>query len=317
MGNRLACILLLAALAAAPTAGQSRKQASVPTTVEEFDRLVEGLAVEADAFASSKDDKGPQPSPTVATVRYSEQSVTDLGAALKAAHGQPPSNLFVLYQLTLPLLSAGDETLRKVRPELTSLLQQHCRYKPMPTLTASQAADLKSGEGANLQAKARADKARREKESAERAVVKCNRAVAALEANLKMLLIMTGEDEADEPLLARLAKEEADRLVTYKGTLDAIKDEVVRMSQERAKLYYDRLRALAEKVGVRRRGYRDPATPEYNPAGNSAFKAEACTFAVDVLKVVNLLATAAKEPAVNIPGVKPPRNTGRPRGRGR
>jgi hypothetical protein len=157
------------------------------------------------------------------------------------------------------------------------------------------------------------NKVREEKKTAEEPVVKYNRTVAALEKTLKQLLVMMADPGADEALLTRLAGEENQQSLAYEDTLAIIKTESPNMDQPRAKRFYDRLIALAHSVGVKKTYY-NYADPSYSITANSGWRSQQGYFAVSALTVVNVLATAAKEPAVKIPDVKAYEEGRRPRG---
>ncbi|KKL86505.1 hypothetical protein LCGC14_1944080, partial [marine sediment metagenome] len=92
---------------------------------------------------------------------------------------------------------------------------------------------------------------------------------------------------------------------TYTTTLSAVKAQAVHMKAKQAKTYYDRILAVARKH-PKARPYADPTKPKYSSTANSSFQSRKRHFAAEALRIVNLLATAAKEPAVIVPGQKPP-----------
>lgn len=280
----------------------------VPTTADDFNKLIAQLKTEAEAFAKADDDKGPAPSQAVKQVQYSKESAGALGRALQA----PPSksaleDLYVLWQLIEPLKMAGNDTLAALKPVLVNILQARCQYKPLPQWPPKALATLNPSPSlpADQLTKAMEQvyKLREEKAAAEHPVVKHNRAVRALEATVKRLLAMIGDNGADEALLRRLALEEQGQFSTYEDTLAAIKAEAGQMKQERAKKLYEQIKALAFRADTKK-AYLDPTRPQYSITGNSGFWSEPAYFAVSALQVVNLLATPAKEPAVPVPDVK-------------
>ena len=302
----LAVTALLAVASLAPAGPKDLMQ--VPTTPEAFDKIVAQLKTEAEAFAKADDDKAPALSNTIKRVQYSEKSGPALANVLQARHSKElMENLYVAYQLVVPLKMAGNETILAVKPGLLKLLRAHCRYKPMPQWPAASLAALNPSPSLPpdqlMKKMEQVHELRRQKAAGERPIVKHNRTIHALESTLKRLLAMVGDPAADEELLRRLAVEERSNLGTYEDTLAAIKAEAGQMERARAKRLYQQLKDLAFRVGTRKY-YLNPTRPNYSLTGNSAFESRPAYFAVSTLQVVNLLATTAKEPAVPIPDVK-------------
>ena len=312
--------VMVAALAAGAAWGRSHDQrAKTPETAKDFAPILAALKTEAAAFAKAGGDEGPAASEAIANVRYTLASTGELAKALKGG-GKPLERLYIAYQLAAPLKMAGDDVLRKLRPTLAKLHADRCKHKPMPRWPAPMLQRLATADDKNAPKARRelAAKDRKKKNAAEQAVIKHNRTVAALEDVIKDLMAMMSDDDADEFLLGQLKHEQAKRLAAYKVTLAAIKAQAARMPAERAKGLYDKLRAIAADAGKpRTRTYAQMHTPAYAPAANSGFKQVKGNFVVETLQVVNHLATAARQPAVNIPGQKKPRKSGGRPGRRR
>lgn len=322
MSRYLLTAMILATAVGAGRAPAARKPLQIPKTEEDFETIVRTLKIEAHSFAQADDDEGPTPSKTVALLEYTAASSDALVEVLQADHGEGVEHLYVAYQLCQPLKMSGDEVLRAVRPAVVSLLEDHCKYKSMPHWPATMLHQLRPlaeglSPGELKAAKKAREQARRKKQAAEWAVVKHNRTAGALADTLKKLLGLMSDKLADELLLRQLNREDARRLATYKVTLAAIRDQAVRMDRERAKACYDRLKAMAMHADGKVKNYLDPARPKYNPAADSRFEYVRGNFVVEALKVVNLMATAAKQPAVKIPGEKTPRQPRQPRPRRR
>ena len=302
----LPATILALALAAAPAARKAKLQ--TPKSGEDFDKILEALKPQAKAFAEARGDGAPKASDVVKKLQYAPDSAIALSKALQARHDKPMEQLYVVYQLIQPLKMAGDDTLRRVKPALVRLLKQHRTYKRLPRWPAATLRRLVPP--ANLPADRLAkempkiQKLRQEKLSAERPTVKHNRLVSGLEGTLKALLITIGEKSVDELLLQRLVWEEANRMATCYTTLAVIKDRAVKMKQAQAKTYYDALLELAAKIGPTKKHYLYPTRPRYSLTGNSSFASGHSYFIITALNTVNLVATAAKEPAVKVPSAK-------------
>ena len=302
----LSATILAVAFGAAPAA--RKPSLETPKSPKDFDKIVEAIKPQAKAFAEGRGDSAPKTSDVVAKLQYVADSTIALSKVLQARHGKPMEHVYVVYQLTQPLKMASDETLRRVKPTLVRLLKQRCTYKQLPRWPAGTLRRLVPP--ANLRADRLAkempklQKVRQDKLAAERPTVKHNRLVSALEVTLKGLLILVNDKQVDDLLLERLVQEEANRAATCYTTLAVIKNRAVKMKREQAKIYYKALRELADKVGPVKKHYVDPTRPRYSLTGNSSFESSPSYFIITALQTVNLVATAAKEPAVKVPSAK-------------
>ncbi|KPK79055.1 MAG: hypothetical protein AMJ81_13835, partial [Phycisphaerae bacterium SM23_33] len=285
-------------------------------------KILAQLTAEAEAYVQAGGDGGPGPSKAVESVEYSAASVERLQGALRFKHKDPLAELYVAYQLLQPLYQAGNELLRKFQPMMNELLGR-CRYEAMPNWPRQMLSDLNVPEKLpKLEQKLRMqrrDAALAKKRAAEQAVVKRNRTVNALEKTLKELMVLMADEKADDAVLERLAEEVKQRWTTFEVTLSALREQAVDMKQPQAKKYYHRMIQQARQIPGQKE-YADPARPKYSDKENSSFHSKRMYFAKEAVLVVNVLAVSAREPAVIIPGEKPPgrkpgERPGRPRGR--
>jgi hypothetical protein len=310
----LAAALATAAAGATAHAGKGLQTLSAP---EDFRKLLEVLQGEAETFAQADSDQPPAAHPAVTKVQYDPAAVEPFEQALLTEHKLPLARLYLIYQLLQPLDSAGDEHLAKLRGPLLKVFAL-CTYRRMPTWPAHKLQKLVLPERrmSKLERQRREEEKRtflEEKRAKERAVVRHNRTAHAIGKALKVLLIRMRQEQADEVLLARLAKEDDDRWSTYQTTLDGIRAEAVYMRQPQAKRYYDGLLKLYRQ-NKRKRRYDDPTNPNYSEKENSSFHSREGWFAQESAGVINLVSTSAREPAVVVPGERqPPRRPPRPR----
>ena len=61
---------------------------------------------------------------------------------------------------------------------------------------------------------------------------------------------------------------------------------------------------MADTVGPVKKHYVYPTRPRYSLTGNSSFESRPSYFIITALNTVNLVAMAAKEPAVKVPSAK-------------
>ncbi len=289
----------------AASVANAKTPLETPTTEAEFEKIVGELKTEAKTFADADDDKGPSQSEAVGKLQYSPESSVPLGKAIKSLPQNPLERMYILSQLLTPLKMASDDTVRPLAPMLTDLIQNDCRYKSIPALPGATPAILAPSGKDTPERKRSRDVALRKKATGERAVVKYNRTVNALEKTIKQLLVLINDQAADETLLQRLTYENDHQQTTFEDTLAVIKSEAGKMKQDRAKKFYDNLRDLASR-SKRPKQYSDPTKPIYKADKDSSFESREIHFAVSTIKVVNVLATAAQEPAVKAPGEKPP-----------
>ncbi len=287
----------------------AKKPLETPVTDAEFEKILTALKDEAKTFAAAADDKGPSSSKTVAGLQYSAKSSAPLVKVIKALPSEPLEKLYVAFQILGPLKMSSDETMNLLSQPLFALLVNDCRYKSMPGLSGSDLSDLAPPKPSVKESPARVkrrNEVRRRKAAAEWAVVKYNRTVNALETTIKQILVLMNDPVADDALLQKIETEQKHRLITFEKTLSIIWTESGRMKKARAGKYYRRLKKIAQDSGLRKkRRYVNPTKPAYNKTGNSSFESKKVCFAVSVLKVVNVVATSAQEPAVTIPGDKP------------
>ncbi|OPX24278.1 MAG: hypothetical protein B1H04_02420 [Planctomycetales bacterium 4484_123] len=306
--------MLAVAISAAPAF--ARRRYLTPTTAEDFQKLLAQLVPEAENYAQAPGDAAPAPSGVMRNVQYTLASAGQLRQALRTKLKDPQAQLYLAYQLLQPLPMAGDDLLLKLRPTLTDMLQR-CQYQSMPTWPRATIQLLKQPRKrlprhlAQLREKRRRA-ALAQKRTAEQAIVKQNRMANALEKLLKSLLVLMGDEKASQAMLERLSSEVRRRWCTYRYTLEAVRNQAVHMKQDQAKSYYDHILRLAREASGQRH-YADPTQPEYRDDGNSSFRSQRLHFAAEALKVVNLLATAARQPAVLLPGEKPPKKKHRRR----
>lgn len=301
-------VLLAAVVVVGGSAAAAKKPYRILTSAEDFDKLLAQLTAQGEAYAQAPGDAAPPPAKAMAGVEYSLESVEHLQKAFKATGKDALADLYVAHQLLQPMHKAGDELLRKFQPVMDRLLAR-CRYKPMPQWPRAMLADLNPPKSLPKPAQQARMKRRGEalakKRAAEQAVVKHNRMVNALEATLKELMVLTGDEKADQALLDQFDREVEQRWCTFEVTLSAVRKQAVRMKQAQAKRYYDRILQRAQRVRGQR-DYADPTRPRYSDKDNSSFDTRRRYFAAEALKVVNLVATSAKAPAVIVPGEKPP-----------
>lgn len=294
---RLVCFLIIILLAT-PSVSHGRVRFQTLTTEEDFASIITNLEPAAKSFASSTDDKAPAISKIVKRVQYTKDSVPALSKALQGLQGKPLQRLYLTYQLIYPLKMAGNDTLRALVPLLIKIFQEQCIYESMPHWPSGFLNTLTKGKPQERK------KALDRKISTERAIVKHNRTVNAVEKTLKYLLVVMDFPQADEALLKRLKLERDKHLATFLQTIDTLKAESVHMKPAQGKRYYEQLQELTRGIEAKKADYFDPTKPKYSKTADSTFEKSKCNFVISTLQLVNIMATVAGEPAVKIPGEK-------------
>jgi hypothetical protein len=303
-------LVLAAAIGLSAAHARARKTYTTPTSAEDFEKLLSPLTEQARAYAARPGDAAPPPSRVMTSVQYSIRSVGPLQKALKARHKDPLVEMYVARELLQPLHMAGDDLLRKLRPAMVDLLDR-CLYQPMPKWPKAMLKTLKpprqkAPRHVEQARRQRRDAALARKRAVEQAAVKHNRMANALEKTLKSLLVLMADEKADKAVLDRLRAEMGMKWTTYAHTLHAVRGQAVRMKKAQARQYYDTVLDIVRRH-PRPREHADPTRPKYSDTANSSFESRRHDFPTEALKVVNLLATAAEEPAVIVTPDKKPR----------
>ena len=314
IGNRfVSAVLVVAAVAAFAIApALAKKPVRVVSTAEELDKLIVALRAEAEQYAKAPGDAAPPESTVTESVHFTPAVADALAEALRHdPKADPLEELFVACHLVTPLAMAKDELISKLQPELIGLLGR-AQFRKLPSPDQQTLADLNPPAKSNPADAQRYERLRQaaldKKHADEQAVVRHNRLARQFQQAVKAAMILPGDEKADKALTALLTAEIEDQWDTYAPTLEVIKARAVGMKPEQAKRYYECIRDLAKKHPSKR-PHADPTSPRYDDKAASTFATKEMWFARDGLNVANLLATAAREPALIVPGekTKPPR----------
>jgi len=310
--RRLTAILIVTivpAILASPAAAQRTKKFTLAKTEEDFEKIVAGLTEAAEAYAESDTDKAPELAEAIRSVYYDPKASEHIGEALMPDHKDPVVRLYLAYHVMQPLDKASDKQLLKLKSPLLKLFSL-CKYKRMPIWPQYKLQRLTIPKRRMSQAeRRRREDAKREflaeKQAKERAVTKHNRLVDAMQRTLKLLLIRMGDEQADKIMVTRLGEEEDSRWTTFQTTLAGIQNDAIDMNQAQAKRYYNGMLQLFRR-SKQQREYYDPTKPKYSSTANSQFHKQKNWFARETAKVINIVSTIAREPAILVPGDKKP-----------
>jgi hypothetical protein len=306
------CVILLSflALSAAALTAQTTRPASAPAAqpaIEGMDKAMENLMAEADEFFKAANDKAPAPSQALSGISYNADNLPALLKLLGAKHGNDSTDLYVNYQLLLPLKSAGPELLRRLKPTLATMIGRKYAYRDLPKWPKEKLAALAFNTGAvspdEIKLMEKRQKALDEKFAEEGKILKHNRAYAALLAVVKNLMIAMNDSGADDAMLARLSAEEPEASLDYAATLEAIKAHASEFKQPRAKKFFDALVADADKSEPMGK-YTDKTGCDYSKTDNSKFLTQNHYFSIESLIIANMLAKSAGTTEARIPDTK-------------
>jgi len=307
----LAATMLLPALSAS-IAQQSDAPLPGLASVAE---LITTAREEAPRWLAAKGLNPPTPAPVSRRVLPSREVVVGLTAALAATHSDDPDeNLYVLYQLLQPARDFAVTDLKNLLPALAAV-DAKAKYRPMFRLSPDRLLLLqRAANQPNTEADRRAKPIRAAKRKAEREVIKHNLLVRGARSTIARLRILAADARADQQVLAAIEVDLSDRRVTFLDGLAAIWGGVTLIDSDRAAGLYDRLKPVIRQLGDAEIRLADPTKLDQQLEGNSRFERTPRVVAADVAKVVNVLATAARKPAVAVPAAK---NTPRTKRRGR
>jgi hypothetical protein len=297
----LAATMLVAALAADVAQTPEATSPGLATVAD----LAAVAREEAPRWLAAEGFAPPTPAPISRRVLPTREVIVDLTAALTETHSaDADEGLYVLYQLLQPARDFAVADLRLLLDTLASV-DAKAMYRPMFGLSRDRLVLLQqAAHQPNTEADRRAKPIRAEKHEAERAVIKHNQLVRGIHATLARLRILAADPQADRQVLAGIEADLRDRRVTFLDGLAAIWSGVTQIGSERAAVLYDGLRPVVQQLGDAQTPLADPTKIDQRPEGNSRFEETQRTVGADVAKVVNVLATAARKPAVAVPGAR-------------
>jgi hypothetical protein len=293
----LSVVLASAALAAA-------EEPSTPVgDVTALNNLLAQIAAEAAVWAG--DDKADDVPATalLKDVYPTEANLAWLSGELgKVQSKNHAEDLFIRFQLLQPLRQASTASLRKLIGS-AERLGTAAKYEPLPQYTNAQLERLRMpapGDATPDQVK-RIQAEQAKKLAADRSVIRNNMLVRRIQRTAMELHLLADQPQADQDIIKTLTNDADKGLVTYTDALAMIDARVTELNATRAKMFYDALKALLAKAGNKTADFTDPAKANYEPERNSTFATEHRMPGADLANVINVLATAARQPAVEVP----------------
>jgi len=296
-----AAVCALAGACGLPGRAQAGVQATGQAALE---ALAAQIEVEARAWLAGGDESG-EAAWKLKAVTYDTESVAVL-ASLLSKPREDTVDLYVSNHLLRPLLLAKTEVIRKALPVVKDLHGRLAKYRKLPKYSDEQ---LKAyaeprkvpGMGPRALAAIVAEVQRRrdEKLAKDRRVKLHNEQVTLLKRNYYRLVMIAADPQADADLLAMLEKAEEDGLWLYAEIVDAIRAETGKMRLSRAERFYAAMKDLWVALRDEKpRTYIDPGTVTLRATANSTVAEHRDAPGKRLLKVINLLATAARKPAL-------------------
>lgn len=295
---------------------------SQPTTTAATDLrdLVASLRVEAREWLDDPRVGSPPVHPRVQAIYPTVENLAALGATLRepvpnlpaiASTPQFPVSdafrdhfeaLHIRYNLLVPLRYASPKDLRGMLPTLTQV-EATAAYLDLP--------DFRGQDEAPLPPTADSQEPRTISASqANLRVSLYNTLVRYVRAHVTLLRLLAGDEQADQSVLDAIQRDLADKSITYMDALKAIESAVTSMSPERAQFFYDSFRQAVGRLGGRRTEYSDRTN--LAEGDTTRFASQPRSAGTDIAAAVNILATRAHQPAINVPSEprpgRPPRD---------
>jgi len=298
---KLATVLSLAFLGAV-TVGAWRPASAAEGITKD---ALEAIAKEVEASAANGIPDNPDGAleNKLKAITYDEKSIPALASVL-GENRKPPVDTYVATKLLGPLTMATPEVTKKAVPQVGAIASRCVRYLDFPKLSQSELNALKSPDPSSvsverlLQLKAEAQKRQEAKIARERAVAEQNRQSYKLEMLLYKLQILAGKDQE---VVSAIAAAEQKGHKTFSDILDLVREQVGRLGEPRAKVYYEGLKSLAGRVWLKKANYVDFGDVKLSSMDNSGYgNPELCAGQV-IVTTLNQVSTAAKMPALKPP----------------
>ena len=218
------------------------------------------------------------------------------------------NGLYVANRLLRQLTFARADAIRIALPSVKAVHQNvKGNYKPFYRLTESQIEALQKPTSDSRVAQEALQQRRRKKVEAERAIAKHNQMINILERTTFKLMMLARRTTEDKALVEALIEAEKDRSANFLMILDLFASEARRMFTipERAKLIYSLLRPYAIEVKMQKRtSYLDRGRAVIREDDESRYETVNTYPSIRMLRVLNRIATAGKDPALKVPAEK-------------
>ncbi len=207
--------------------------------------------------------------------------------------------LFVVNKLCTPLLLAKTETIREIFPLLLEIDRHSGQFERLPQYSEKQLKTFRYEKGDSAERRELVRKRQREKIQTERDIERHNELVGEFKSQLFELMVYADRPRYDDDLLDIIRTEQKKRHWTFTYVLDAIRAEIRHMEKDRAERLYEDLRVIWVEVrDDSRKKYADLSGVKVHSDRNSEYETHHEAPGPLILKVINLLATQAKMPAL-------------------
>lgn len=266
---------------------------------------VKALQAEATEWAKDPALKKPAINSEVSAMTLTSVNLASLRRELSKPQGASPmDDLYIRCQLLQPLRTASPEIVRPLLP-VVEQINARLQYMEMPKITPQQLAILKTpekaGPGAAANGTDRIQAMREKKFEQERPAVRNNILVREIKATVTAIRLQADQPATDQLVVQSILTDAERKLATYKDTLAAIQAVVPSMKANRAKSFYDQLKRIIQLAGGKPLTCIEPDNATLNGEDVSTFVSATQYPGIDVAEVENLLATAARQPAVAMP----------------
>lgn len=250
---------------------------------DQFKAFVAKVEASAKGFID-KDQEDPDINNAVAGVRYGDDIIPDLTAAVNATR-TPPYDAYVVAKLLYPLMPDDKnrqyltpEQIRKVLPMVKAVTGRQGKYLPFPTYNKDKLKEFQippTFAGGNISADmvaklGKINDARAEKMAKDRPVAIHNLYAGQIHALYYRLIWALDDPKEDSQLVQEMANCEKENLGDFCYLVQFIKDRVAEMPAGRAKRLNDDISKLAQALKWKSEWtYSDYANPALSQSDNS------------------------------------------------
>lgn len=288
--------------------------------IDELKELVTVVEAQAEAWATST-QANVKVRHQIRNVWYDSGSINPLRTVLEEER-KSPNDIYVANRLLSPMINAKASVIAEAISMIHGVAERLARYKTLPVYTKAQLKAMNIPEDAPKGDRDLADKRIAEKRKKDLAVQKHNQQVRSLRAGVYRLMVRARTPEEDARLLKAMVAAEKNGDWMYADILEAIRSQARRMSQDRAKAFYEALRGFWNDLRARAKGskvYIDQGSVKIVPLGNSHYIPHEDIAKNRTLTVINQMASVARMPALRDPKApkKPNKKAKKPRRRPR
>jgi hypothetical protein len=298
-----ACLLAPAEDWAQASAPAVAPPAGTPADAKaKLDEIITGLTANAPLWRQGKDVEA-APEIALKTFDFDDKTVPLLLDVLAATKANDPNGMYVASRLLRQLSFGTTKAIQTALPGVKALAAKAKKsYQVLPHLTAAQLKALKTPSDSSPKAQEAMEERRAKKIATDKAIAKHNEITFAVELRSYQLMLQAQIVAEDKLLTAALIDAGNDKSDLFLSLLEALAADARYMSEERAKGIYATLRPKALEVKLEPKcTFVCLGKAAIREDDNSIPETRSDYPGIAMLKVLNRIATAAKDPALKVP----------------